>query len=158
TRFNTEEPAYVSNVVNPTQYMQYRQKSFEDMEKARPVIRKANEEYQQIVGRGYGPVETLQTDDAEIVLVTSGAMTSTARVAIQSIRDRGVRARLLKVNALRPLPTGEVQHTLKHLPRVAALDRNIAIGNEGIWCQQLKPALYPLQPPPEIHGYIAGIC
>ncbi len=158
TRFNTEEPAYVSNVVNPTQYMQYRQKSFEDMEKARPVIRKANEEYQQIVGRGYGPVETLQTDDAEIVLVTSGAMTSTARVAIQSLRDRGVRAGLLKVKALRPFPTGEVQEILKHIPRVAVLDRNISIGKEGIWCQELKAALYPLERRPEIHGYIAGIC
>ncbi len=158
TRFNTEEPAYVSNVVNPTQYMQYRQKSFEDMEKARPVIRKANEEYQQIVGRGYGPVETLQTDDAEIVLVTSGAMTSTARVAIQSLRDRGVRAGLLKVKALRPFPTGEVQEILKHIPRVAVLDRNISIGKEGIWCQELKAALYPLGRRPEIHGYIAGIC
>lgn len=158
TRFNTEDPAYVSNVVNPTQYMQYRQKSFEDMEKARPVIRKANEEYQQIVGRGYGPVETLQTDDAEIVLVTSGAMTSTARVAIQSLRDRGVRAGLLKVKALRPFPTGEVQEILKHIPRVAVLDRNISIGKEGIWCQELKAALYPLGRRPEIHGYIAGIC
>lgn len=158
TRFNTEDPAYVSNVVNPTQYMQYRQKSFEDMEKARPVIRKANEEYQQIVGRGYGPVETLQTDDAEIVLVTSGAMTSTARVAIQSLRDRGVRAGLLKVKALRPFPTGEVQEILKHIPRVAVLDRNISIGKEGIWCQELKAALYPLERRPEIHGYIAGIC
>ncbi len=47
TRFNIEDPAYVNNVVNPEQYMGYRQKSFEDMEKTRPVIREVNDEYQE---------------------------------------------------------------------------------------------------------------
>lgn len=158
TRFNIEDPAYVSNVVNPTQYMQYRQRSFEDMEQAKPVIQRVNEEYRQIIGRGYGPVEAVQTDDAEIVLVTSGAMTSTARMAIRSLRDKGVKAGLLKVKALRPFPTREVQEILKNIPKAAVLDRNISIGKEGIWCQELKAALYPLERRPEIHGYIAGIC
>lgn len=158
TRFNEKDPAYVSNVVNPSQYMQYRQRSFEDMEQAKPVIQRVNEEYHKIVGRGYGPVESVQTEDAEIVLVTSGAMTSTARMAIQSLRDKGVKAGLLKLKALRPFPTGEVQEALKDTPKVVVLDRNISIGKEGIWCQELKAALYPLEHRPEIHGYIAGIC
>lgn len=158
TRFNEEDPAYIANVVNPEQYMGYRQKSFEDMESTRSVIKEANEEFKHIVGRGYGVVEAVKTDDAEIVLVTSGAMTSTARVAIQSLRDKGVKAGLIKMKALRPFPTKEVQDILKNTPKVAVIDRNISLGKGGIWCQEIKAALYPLEKRPLITGYIAGIC
>ncbi len=158
TRFNIEDPAYVNNVVNPEQYMGYRQRSFEDMEKTRPIIREVNERYQRIIGRGYGVVEPSGCDGAEIVLVTSGAMTSTARVAIDSLREKGLRAGLLKLKAFRPFPTEEVQEVLKDVPKVVVLDRNISLGKEGIWCQELKAALYPLSRRPEVHGFIAGIC
>lgn len=158
TRFNEEDPAYIANVVNPEQYMGYRQRSFEDMEATRSVIKTANEEYQRIIGRGYDLVETVSTDDAEIVLVTSGAMTSTARVAIQSLRDKGLRVGLLKMKAFRPFPTQEVQEALKNVPKVAVIDRNISLGKGGIWCQELKAALYPLEHRPMVTGYIAGIC
>jgi pyruvate/2-oxoacid:ferredoxin oxidoreductase alpha subunit len=103
-------------------------------------------------------VETVSTNDAEIVLVTSGAMTSTARVAIQSLRDKGLRVGLLKMKAFRPFPTQEVQEALKNVPKVAVIDRNISLGKGGIWCQELKAALYPLEHRPMVTGYIAGIC
>jgi pyruvate/2-oxoacid:ferredoxin oxidoreductase alpha subunit len=158
TRFNEEDPAYIANVVNPEQYMGYRQRSFEDMEATRSVIKTANEEYQRIIGRGYDVVEAVSTDDAEIVLVTSGAMTSTARVAVQSLRDKGLKVGLLKMKAFRPFPTQEVQEALKNVPKVAVIDRNISLGKGGIWCQELKAALYPLEHRPMVTGYIAGIC
>lgn len=158
TRFDIHNPAYVGNVVSPEQYMVFRQRSFDDMEKTRPVIKRVNEEYRKIVGRGYDVIESIDTEDAEIVLVTSGAMTSTARVAIQSLRDKGYKAGLLKMKAFRPFPTREVQEVLKNVPKVAILDRNISIGKEGIWCQEVKAALYPLKSRPMITNYIAGIC
>jgi pyruvate/2-oxoacid:ferredoxin oxidoreductase alpha subunit len=158
TRFNIEDPAYVTNVVNGEQYMGYRRRSFDDMEKARSVIARVNREYQEVMGRGYGVIEAVQTDDAEIVLVTSGAMTSTARVAIDSLRAEGYKAGLLKMKAFRPFPAREVREVLKDVPRVAVLDRNISIGKEGIWCQELKAALYPLERRPTVTGFIAGIC
>lgn len=158
TRFNIEDPAYVTNVVNAEQYMGYRRRSFDDMEKARPVIDRVNKEYQEIMGRGYGVIEAVQTDDADIVLVTSGAMTSTARVAIASLRKKGCKAGLLKMKAFRPFPANEVREVLKNVPKVVVLDRNISVGKEGIWCQELKAALYSLKVRPSVTGFIAGIC
>jgi len=158
TRFNIEDPAYVTNVVSGEQYMGYRKRSFDDMEKARPVIDRVDREYREAFGRGYGVIEAAQTDDAEIVLVTSGAMTSTARVAIESLRSQGYKAGLLKMKAFRPFPASEVREVLKDVPRVAVLDRNISVGKEGIWCQELKSALYPLERRPIVTGFIAGIC
>ncbi len=158
TRFDIRNPAYVGNVVSPEQYMVFRQQSFNDMEKTRPVIKAVNEEYRKMTGRAYGVVEAVDTEGADIVLVTSGAMTSTARVAIESLRNKGYKAGLLKMKAFRPFPTKEVQEILKNVPKVAVLDRNISIGKEGIWCQEIKAALYPLDRRPMITNYIAGIC
>ena len=51
-----------------------------------------------------------------------------------------------------------MREALKNVPKVAVLDRNISIGKEGIWCQELKAALYPLKSRPSVSGFIAGIC
>lgn len=157
-RFDLNNPAYISNVVSPAQFMAFRQRSFEDMEGAKPMIKEVDQEYGRTVGRGYEMVEAVDTKNAEIVLVTSGAMTSTARVAIQSLRDKGCKAGLLKIKAFRPFPWQEVQEVLRDIPKVAVVDRNISIGKEGIFCQELKAALYPLERRPMISGYIAGLC
>ena len=157
-RFDLQNPAYLSNVVSPAQFMAFRQRSFEDMEGAKPLIKEVDQEYGRALGRAYGMVEAVDTDGAEIVLVTSGAMTSTARVAIQSLRNKGYKAGLLKIKAFRPFPWQEVQEVLKDVPKVAVVDRNISIGKEGIFCQELKAALYPLERRPMISGYIAGLC
>jgi pyruvate/2-oxoacid:ferredoxin oxidoreductase alpha subunit len=128
------------------------------MEKAKSLIREIDQDYGQVFGRGYGMIEAVDTVGAEIVLVTSGAMTSTARVAVQSLRDKDVRAGLLKIKTFRPFPWQEVQEVLRDVPRVAVVDRNISIGKEGIFCQELKAALYPLERRPLITGFIAGLC
>jgi pyruvate/2-oxoacid:ferredoxin oxidoreductase alpha subunit len=159
TRFDITDPAYVTNdVVNGEQYTAFKKRSFDDMEKTKPVIRQVNEEYRKAFGRGYDLVEAVNTEDAEIVLVTSGAMTSTTRVAIAALREKGIKAGLLKLKAFRPFPRQEVRDVLKGIPKVLVIDRNISIGKEGIWCQELKGALYPLKDRPEITGCIAGIC
>ncbi|MCX8022249.1 MAG: hypothetical protein N2745_05695 [Syntrophorhabdaceae bacterium] len=157
-RFDIKNPAYVGNVVSPEQYMVFRQKSFEDMEKARGVIKRVDDEYREIFGRGYGYLEAVDTEGADVVLATSGAMTSTARVAVQSLKDKGYDVGLLKLRTFRPFPTKEIQEALKGVKKLAVLDRNISIGKEGIWCQELKAALYPLKERPTITNYIAGIC
>ncbi|MBA4417899.1 MAG: hypothetical protein C0392_08320 [Syntrophus sp. (in: bacteria)] len=127
------------------------------MEKAKEIIREVDIEYRAQFGRGYGMVETVQTKDAQLVLVTSGSMTSTARMAIEALRDKGLKVGLLKIKAFRPFPSREVEDALQNIPKVAVIDRNISIGKEGIFCQELKSALYNSTARPRIYGYIAGL-
>jgi pyruvate/2-oxoacid:ferredoxin oxidoreductase alpha subunit len=157
-RFDTEDPAYVISVVNPPEYFRLRQNSFIDMELSRPVIAAADREYMELTGRGYGVIETTNTADAEVVLVTSGAMTSTARVAIESLRQKGCKAGLLKIKGFRPFPTSEIRQALAGVPKVAVIDRNISMGKEGIFCQEIRSALCALEKRSMVQGYIAGIC
>jgi pyruvate/2-oxoacid:ferredoxin oxidoreductase alpha subunit len=159
TRFDVADPAYVTNdVVSGEAYTTFRKRSYDDMEKTRPVITRVNEEYRKLVGRGYGMTEAVDADDADLVIVTSGAMTSTTRLAVAALRENGAKVGLLKLKAFRPFPRQEVQEALGKVPKVLVIDRNISIGKEGIWCQELKSALYPLKQRPAVFGCIAGIC
>jgi pyruvate/2-oxoacid:ferredoxin oxidoreductase alpha subunit len=102
-------------------------------------------------------VEAVGTEDAELVLVTSGSITSTARVAVDLLRKKGFKVGLLKIKTFRPFPADETEVVLKGVAKVAVVDRNISIGKEGIFCQELKSALYNSDTRPLIYGYIAGL-
>jgi pyruvate/2-oxoacid:ferredoxin oxidoreductase alpha subunit len=156
-RFDAKAPTFVAGVVDASRYFQFRQRSFGDMEKAKIVIKDADEEYKEAFGRGYGLIEAVDVQDAEVVLVTSASITSTARVALESLRKKGHKAGLLKIKTFRPFPAEEVQEVLNGVSKVAVVDRNISIGKEGIFCHELKAALYPLNSRPIIFGYIAGL-
>jgi pyruvate/2-oxoacid:ferredoxin oxidoreductase alpha subunit len=157
-RFDLDDPAFVSNVVTSgSQFLPFRETAFIDMEKAKEIIRDVDREYGAQFGRGYGMVESVQTKDAELVLVTSGSMTSTARMAIDGLRMKGFKVGLLKIKAFRPFPSKEVEGALQNIPKVAVIDRNISLGKEGIFCQELKSALYNSTARPRVYGYIAGL-
>jgi pyruvate/2-oxoacid:ferredoxin oxidoreductase alpha subunit len=157
-RFDVENPAFVSNVVtSSSQFLPFREASFADMEKAKTIISEVDRKFEEQFGRGYGMVEAVHTEDAQLVLVTSGSMTSTARMAIDSLRKGGLKIGLLKIKAFRPFPSKEVESALQSVAKVAVIDRNISIGKEGIFCQELKSALYNSTVRPPIYGYIAGL-
>ncbi|OPY71048.1 MAG: Pyruvate synthase subunit PorA [Syntrophorhabdaceae bacterium PtaU1.Bin034] len=157
-RFDLDNPAFVSNVVTAgTQFFPFRQAAFQDMENARGVIREVDEEYKAQFGRGYGMVEAVRTDDAELVLVTSGSMTSTARVALDGLRAKGYNVGLLKIKVFRPFPKIEIRNILQNVKKVVVIDRNISLGKEGIFCQELKSAIVNSKAMPQVYGYIAGL-
>jgi len=156
-RFEVKDPSFVAGVVDASRYFKFRQRSFEDMEKARAVIRDVDEEYRKAFGRGYGLIEAVHVQDADVVLVTSASITSTARVALESLRQKGYKAGLLKIRNFRPFPTEEVQQVLQGIPKIAVVDRNISMGKGGIFCHELKAALYSLCSRPTVFGYIAGL-
>jgi pyruvate/2-oxoacid:ferredoxin oxidoreductase alpha subunit len=157
-RFDLDNPAFVSNVVTAgTQFLPFRETAFHDMENAKEVIREVDKEYGAQFGRGYGMVEAIQTDDAPLVLVTSGSMTSTARMAIDQLREKGSKVGLLKIKAFRPFPSREVRDVLRKVEKVAVIDRNISLGKEGIFCQELKSAIANSKDRPQVYGYIAGL-
>lgn len=157
SRFDFEDPAFLCNVVNAPNYFRFRQREYADMLRAFEVIEEVDRRFGEIFGRSYGVVEGFMLSDAEVVLVTSGAITGTARWAVMNLRDKGYRVGLLKIKAFRPFPRKHVQRLLEGKKRVGVIDRNVSVGNGGIFCQELKAALYPLASRPLVQGYIAGL-
>lgn len=59
------------------------------MRVAKGVVLVVDRAFQAAFGRNYGIVEPVYLDDAELVLVTTGAMTGTSRVVVEGLRQRG---------------------------------------------------------------------
>lgn len=156
-RFDIDNPCFVGAVVNQAQYRDARQLSQEAMYMALESAESIDREFGSFFGRSYGLVEAQDLKDAELVLVTSATITSTARVAIRQLREKGHKIGLVKIRLFRPFPTPHVRKLLDPVARIAVIDRNISLGREGIFCAELKAALSNSPVKKQIQGYLAGI-
>jgi pyruvate/2-oxoacid:ferredoxin oxidoreductase alpha subunit len=89
--------------------------------------------------------------------VTTGTITSTARVAIGALREQGHRIGQLKIRLFRPFPVEEIQQALRGKKKIAVIDRNFSLGSGGIFCQELRAALVHSPDHPLTFSYIAGV-
>ena len=158
-RLDTNEPHSFGALATPAVYMEMRLRQQEAMEQAIRVAGEIDEEWAARFGRRYGLLERYQADDAELVLVTSGTVTSTARYVVDQLRAKGEKVGLVKARMFRPFPTAAWREALSGVPHVAVLDRNISPGHSGIFAEEIRAALYDLPDDkrPAIHGYIVGL-
>jgi pyruvate/2-oxoacid:ferredoxin oxidoreductase alpha subunit len=156
-RFDMDKPGFLVPVVTQELYREYKHRAFLSMDSVKEIAVKVDREYREEFGRGYGIIEPFMFDDAEVVLVTAGSITSTARVAIKSLREDGYKVGLLKIRLFRPFPYEAVRGALLGKKKAGVIDRNISIGSGGIFCQELRGALSGMSSKPLIYSYIAGI-
>jgi pyruvate/2-oxoacid:ferredoxin oxidoreductase alpha subunit len=156
-RFDINRPGYLVPVVSQELYREQKQKAHAAMNSVKTLAIEVDNEFKKEFGRGYGIVEPLMLDDAEVVLVTAGSITSTARAALKSLRQDGHKVGLLKIRLFRPFPKEAALAALAGKKKVAVIDRNISLGSGGIFCQELRSALMDSPSIPLTFGYTAGI-
>ncbi len=156
-RFDVDNPAFMAAVVNQTQYRDFRRLTQESMEASLKVIEDVDDQFREHFGRAYGIIDSVGLEGAELVLVTTATITSTARLVIGQLRDKGYKVGLLKIRVFRPFPTLRLRSLLERVPRIAVIDRNVSLGREGIFCSELKAALVNSPERHKIQGYLAGI-
>ena len=156
-RFDIDKPGYLVPVVPPELYRKYKHMSQTSMNSVKEIADRVDREFRKEFGRGYGIIEPVMLEDAEIVIVTSGSITSTARIAIKTLRGQGHKVGLLKIRLFRPFPVEAIQRALQGKKKIAVVDRNISLGSGGIFCQELRAALVHSSDHPLTFSYIAGI-
>jgi pyruvate/2-oxoacid:ferredoxin oxidoreductase alpha subunit len=158
-KLDTEDPHAFGALVRPDNYMEMRWDQQEAMTRAARVFTEIDADWRALTGRGYGPLESYRAEDADLLLVTSGTITSTARVVIDRRRADGEKVGLVKVKMFRPFPTDLLRRTLRTAERVAVLDRNVSPGHGGIFAEEIRSALYdvPLDDRPTLYGYVLGL-
>jgi len=156
-RLDTDNPAAFSQTVTQEQYAKFRIQRHSAMEDALEVAEVADKEYQERFGRGYGLLDCYRLEDAEIVLVTAGTIGSTARVVIDSLREVGKMVGMIRIRLFRPFPKLRLIESLKHAKKIAVIDRNLSPGQEGIFCEELKSALYSRMDGVPVFGFVLGL-
>lgn len=154
---DTKDPCAFGSLVLPNAYMEMRHNIAMAMEEVLSRFPEIDEAFAGIFGRHYGPIQPIACDDAEIILVTSGTVTSTSRQVIQALRARGEKVGLLKVKLFRPFPSEMFRRILGPAKKVAVIDRNFSFGASGIFAQEVRAALCSLPVHPPVFGYIAGL-
>jgi pyruvate/2-oxoacid:ferredoxin oxidoreductase alpha subunit len=156
-RLDVDKPGFLVPVVSSENYRHYKHSAQIGMESVKEIALSVDREFKAKFGRGYGIFESCMVEDADVVVVTVGSMTSTARLAIREMREEGKKVGLLKMRLFRPFPVEALQTALAGRKKIAVIDRNYSVGGGGIFCQELKSALVHSTDHPMIFSYIAGI-
>ena len=151
------EPRAYGGLVNRDHYFEMRYKIYENMDRAGQLLVEAGEEFGEVLGHRYTPLEGFMLDDADYVIVSAGAMTSNIRQAVRDLREEGMKVGLLRVIAFRPFPVDEVRRILTGRTKVGVLDRNMSAGHSGIFAQEIRSAMLGQPDAPPIYGYVVGI-
>lgn len=122
------------------------------------VIEEVDRRFAEHFGRSYGGmVEAYRCDDAEIVLVTLGSITGTARTVVDDLRSKGEKAGLLKIRFMRPFPEREIMRLAQHVKAFGVIDRDISFGYEGTVYTNVNSALAKSGKTPLALNFIAGL-
>ncbi|MGQ9623091.1 MAG: transketolase C-terminal domain-containing protein [Candidatus Caldatribacteriaceae bacterium] len=139
-------------------YFEHKRSEIEAVDNCLPVIEEVTEAFGKLSGRKYGLTEGYRLEDAEYVMVALGSTCGTAKEAIDSLRDRGKKAGLLKIRCFRPFPREAVVQALAPRKGIAVLDRSVTLGGfGGPVFTEIRSALYDLPVRPFIIDFYYGL-
>lgn len=138
--------------------MEFKIKQELDMQNSVDFIESVDKEYGDMFGRYYGGMlEEYKCDDAEAILVTTGSVTGTARIIVDSLRKEGKKVGLLKLRYLRPFPSVKIANILSKANAIGVVDKNISFGYEGTIFTNVNSALVQAKEIPHTLNFIAGL-
>lgn len=127
------------------------------MQNSKEVIEKVNEGFARKFGRDYrGLLEEYRTEDAEVVLMTLGTVTSTAREVVDDYRSKGKKVGLVKLRFFRPFPIERIREIAERVKAIGVYDRAISFGSGGPSYIETRNALYGHSNIP-VQGFLAGL-
>ncbi len=126
-----ENPLAVGPYGTSPFYMEARVAQAEAMKNAKRVILDVGAEFGKKFGRKYGLIETYRMEDAEIAMVLMGSSAGTAKAAVHEMREKGVKAGLIKVRVFRPFPGEEIADALAGCRAAAVLDKSEGFSANG---------------------------
>jgi pyruvate ferredoxin oxidoreductase alpha subunit len=155
---DVEHPVTIGAIDLQDYYFEHKRQVADAMEKAPVVIREVAEEFAKKFGRKYEFIEKYRLEDAEIAIVALGSTCGTAKVTIDNLRAKGVKAGMLKLRLFRPFPGNEMAEALAKVKAVAVLDRSESLSNQGgpVYTE-VRSALYDKEKKPKIINYIYGL-
>jgi len=157
-RLDVDNPITMGPVGIPDIYLETRKAHHEVLKNSKKTIIKAWEEMAKITGRHYHPVESYRCEDAEVRLLSMGAISETAMTAIDEMREKGIKIGLHRLRLWRPFPFDELKSALKGCKALGIIDRCLSTGGPGgPVASEIKSALYDVADRPKEIEFIAGI-
>ncbi len=128
---NDKEPMAIGPMDLQAYLFEHKYQQAEAMRNAKKVILEVAKEFEKMTGRKYDLFEEYRLDDAEIAVVCMNSTAGTTKDVVDSLREKGIKAGMLKVRVFRPFPAEEIAKSLSHLKAVAVLDKADSLNGAG---------------------------
>ena len=128
---NRKEPVAMGPMDLQAFLFEHKYQQAEAMRNAKQVILDVAKDFEKMTGRKYDLFEKYKLDDAEIAIVCMNSTAGTTKEVVDALREKGIKAGLLKIRVYRPFPEEEVAKALSHLNAVAVLDKAESLNGAG---------------------------
>lgn len=153
-----KSPVAYGPFAHHTYHYETKRHQAEGMKNAKAALLKYAAEFEKLTGRHYDLFECYRLDDAELAIVVIGSTAGTAKYTVDRLRERGIKAGLLKIRVFRPFPKEEIAEALKHVKAIAVLDKACSLNDAGApLFLEVRSALYDLETRPMLVNYIYGL-
>jgi len=159
-----DNPITVAPQGNEDWVMEIRRQNYAAAERAAGVIREAYTDLEKKLGRSYGNpfFEEYQTEDADIVLMGMGTLSTPVKVAIREMRKEGKKVGFVRLRWFRPFAAEELCKCLSRFKAVGVIDRDYSFGSpymSGVVTTEVRSALYAanVKNKPPVLGFICGL-
>jgi pyruvate ferredoxin oxidoreductase alpha subunit len=158
-----DNPITVAPQGNEDWVMEIRRQNYAAMERTFGVIKEAYADFERIFGRSYGNpfFEEYLTEDAEVVLLGMGTLSTPVKVAIRKMRAEGKKVGFVRLRWFRPFAAEELAKCLGRFSAVGVIDRDYSFGSPylgGVVAGEVRNALYPSPgKKPPVLDFIAGL-
>jgi len=152
-----DKPVTMGPMGVPEYYEEFRCMLQQAMCFAKQKLVEVDREFGKRFGRRYGLLERYRSNDADVLLLTAGSLSSSAKELIDRYRKRGERVGLVKVRAYRPFPAEELVETLGHAKAVAVLEKDISLGWAGALFTDVSAAFTNVRRAPLMMDFICGL-
>ena len=143
--------------------MEIRRQNYAVTEIACDVIREVYADFEKIFGRKYGNpfFEEYMTEDAEVVLLGMGTLSTPVKVAIRKMREEGKKVGFVRLRWFRPFAGPEIAKCLEGFKAIGVLDRDFSFGSpdlSGVVATEVRSAMYSNSATrPPVLGFIGGL-
>ena len=128
---NKEEPIAVGPLDLQAYLFEHKAQQAIAMKNAKQVILDVAKDFEAMTGRSYGLFEEYKLEDAEVAIVCMNSTAGTTKFVVDNLREKGIKAGLLKVRVYRPFPVQEIAEALSHLKAIAILDKADSLNASG---------------------------
>ncbi|MDR0978153.1 MAG: hypothetical protein LBL71_03865 [Endomicrobium sp.] len=120
---DVKKPYTLGSIDLQDYYFEHRLQLAEAMKDAKNIILDVAQAFKKTFGREYELYEKYMLDDAEIAVVVIGSTAGTAKVVVKELRDKGIKAGLLKIRVFRPFPSEQIAKDIAHIKAIAVMDK-----------------------------------
>ena len=157
-RFDFDSPVNIGFSAGPEYNRYFKYWEHRDMLDAGAAVDRVEARFAEVFGRRYsGMIETVACDDADFILVTLGSTAGLVRTVVAKLRAQGVKAGLLRIRYLRPMPSALIARALAGAKAAAVLEQDVSFGAEGTVFTNVNSALQQAGVCVPTYNFVGGL-